>query len=207
MKLRQEIVAVGKRLWDRGLVAANDGNISIRYGDKILITPSGVSKGFMEEEQLVSLNPEQPFPGDGPQPSSELLMHLEVYRNRPDIQGIVHAHPPYATTMAVAGQPLTRAILTEITILLSEVPLVPFATPSTREVPDTLRPFLADHNAFLLEFHGALTLGKDLWEAYYTMERLEFYSQIIWNLKTAGVNRQFSPEQMDKLLAIKKKLQ
>jgi len=205
--VKKEMVAIGRRLWERGLVAANDGNISARLGEnEFLITPTGVSKGFMKTEQILRVDPKgRVIAGDG-RPSTEILMHLEVYRQRPDINAAVHAHPPFAVTMAVAGEALDQKILTESVVLTGEIPLTPFATPSTPEVAENLRPYLADHDLFLLEFHGALTLGKSLEEAYLNMERLEYCARITWNLKTAGIFREMNEEQLAKLYALRDKL-
>lgn len=199
-QLKQEIIASGQRLWQRGMVAANDGNISVRLGpDRVLITATGVSKGFLRPEDILQLDLDGRVLSGPGQPSSEYPMHLEVYRARPEVGAVVHAHPPYATTWAVAGEALTKKILTETVVLTGEVPLVPFATPSTAEVPAALRPYLAKHDLFLLEFHGALALGKDLETAYQNMERLEYYAQITWQLRAVGVERELDAAQLLKL--------
>jgi L-fuculose-phosphate aldolase len=204
-QLKQQIIAIGQRLWLRGLVAANDGNISARLGtDRLLITSTGISKGFLRPEDILPLDLDGRVLSGSDRPSSECLMHLEVYRCRPEVQAVVHAHPPYATTWAVAGEGLTKKILTETVVLTGEVPLVPFATPSTAEVPEALRPFLAKHDLFLLEFHGALALGKDLETAYQNMERLEYYAQITWQLRAVGIDRELNSQQLAKLEALRR---
>jgi len=206
--LRTKIVKVGEYLWQRGLVAANDGNISARLSaTEILITPTGISKGMMQAEELIVVDLEGKVLRGDLKPSSEQLMHLEVYQQRTEIEAVVHAHPPYATTFAVAGESLTKQILTEVTVLVGEVPLAPFALPSTAEVAESIHSLILDHDLILLEFHGALTLGRSLDEAYYNMERLEFYARISWNLRQGGIEREFNPKQAAKLAVLKLKLQ
>ena len=175
---RELMCEVGRRLWQVGFAPANAGNLTVRLGaDRLLCTPTLVSKGFMAPEQMVLLGPDGATIGPG-RASSEVLMHLAVYRSRPDVQGIVHVHPPVATGFAAAGLALPCDILTEVLGTLGTVPLVPVAVPGTAEVPGNLQPFLADYDAFLLANHGALTVGADLWQAFYRMEIVEHAAQV-----------------------------
>ena len=199
LKYKQQIIQIGRRLWQRGMVAANDGNISLRLGDELLITATGVSKGFLELDDIIKLDRDGKVIAGEAKPSSETLMHLEVYRQRADIQAVVHAHPPFAVTFAVSGEALERKILAETVVLSGEVPLVPFGLPSTPEVAAQLRPFLSNGDSFLLEFHGALSLGSNLEAAYQNMERIEFYAQLLWNLKVIDNRREFTPAQIQRL--------
>lgn len=175
---RELICEVGRRLWQVGFAPANAGNMTVRLSDdRLLCTPTLVSKGFMKPEEMVVLSLDGAVTGPG-RASSEVLMHLEVYRQRADVGGVVHVHPPVATGFAAAGQALPDDILTEVLGTLGSVPLVPLAVPGTPEVPDNLRPFLAGHDAFLLANHGALTVGEDLWQAFYRMEIVEHSAQV-----------------------------
>ena len=177
-QLRADIVEVGRRLYARGYTASNDGNISVRLdADRLLMTPSSVCKGFMAPEMMCITDLDgRKLAGDR-DPSSEMQMHLEVYRRRPDVQAVVHAHPPIATGFAVAGIPLDRAVLAEVVTTLGSVPIAEYATPSTKELPEAVRQYVQAHDGMLLANHGALTLGKDLFSAYYKMETIEHFAQ------------------------------
>lgn len=178
-ELRADIVEVGRRLYARGYTASNDGNISVRLGpDRLLMTPKSVCKGFMTPEMMCITDlAGQKVAGDR-DPSSEALMHLEVYRQRPDVQAVVHAHPPTATGFAVAGIPLDRAVLAEVLTTLGSIPIAEYATPSTRELPEAVRRYIKAHDGMLLANHGALTVGADLFAAYYKMETVEHFAKI-----------------------------
>lgn len=169
----RELVAYGRRLAEKGFVAATDGNLSVRLAEGgFLATPSGVPKGELREEALVRLDAEG-RPSGGGVVSSEWPMHLAIYRARPDAAAVVHAHPPCATAMACAGEALEEPVLSEVVIALGPVPLVPFALPSTEALAGTVAAALKDRPAALLANHGAVTLGPDLRAAYYRMETLE----------------------------------
>src|SRR6202162_1386963 len=176
---RADIVEVGRRMYARGYVASNDGNISIRLDDDtVLTTPKNVSKGFMTPDMCVVTDLAGKKIRGTRDASSELLMHLEVYRNRPDVRAVVHAHPPTATGFAVAGIPLDRAVLAEVICTLGSIPLAEYATPSTRELPDAVRKYIKAHDGMLLANHGALTVGGDLYSAYFKMETVEHFAKI-----------------------------
>lgn len=197
--LRRLMVDLGHRLWQRQLVAANDGNLSARLPDgTILCTPTGVSKGMLTEGMLSIMTPtgEMLRPGDGPGPSSEIRMHLRVYRVDPTVGAVVHTHPPYSTVFAIRGEPLRGDLMTETLMTLPEVPVIPFATPGTDELPDALQPFIKGRQACLLEFHGALTWGPSLTEAYLTMERVESLARTTATLRMLGGERRLSPERI-----------
>src|ERR671913_1112122 len=160
---RADIVEVGRRLWQRGFVASNDGNISVRLDEaRLITTPKNVSKGFMTPEMMVVTDLSGKKVSGERDPSSELLMHLEVYRNRPDVRAVVHAHPPLATGFAVAGIPLDRAVLAEVITTLGSIPIAEYGTPSTAELPDAVRKYIKAHDGMLLANHGAVTVGADL---------------------------------------------
>ena len=184
---RRQMVDVGQRLYDRGLIVAGEGNLSARLADgRILITPAGFCKGRMRPVDLVIVD------GSGKQlsgihsPTSELGMHLTVLSRRRDVGACVHAHPPYATAFAVAGIPLTEAVLPEIVADLGEIPLAPYATPSTPAVGESILPWLDRCNAFLLKNHGVLTLGPDLETAFRRMETVERFAQVLFIARSLG---------------------
>ena len=177
--LRADIGEIGRRMYARGYTASNDGNVSVRLGaDRLLMTPKSVCKGFMTPDMMCITDLDgRKLQGDR-DPSSEMLMHLEVYRQRPDVQAVVHAHPPTATGFAVAGIPLDRAVLAEVLTTLGSIPIAEYATPSTKELPEAVRKYIKAHDGMLLANHGALTVGGDLYGAYYKMETIEHFARI-----------------------------
>lgn len=200
--VRGEIVRIGYRMWQRGMVAANDGNISVLLdGGAVLCTPTSVSKGALREEDLVVVDQDGNVldPGSGRGPSSEILMHLRVYQVDPQIRAVVHAHPPYATAFAVRGETPATDILPESVVALPVLPLAPYATPSTIEVPDSVEPLVRRGRACLLEHHGALTWGVTLEEAYLAMERVEYLAQINLIARQLGGIRSLGPERIGQL--------
>lgn len=209
-ELKNLIIEVGKRIWTRGYVASNDGNISVRFGDnEILTTPHGVSKGFMTKEMIVRVDfSGKVVSGDSRyHPSSELKMHLEVYKERPDIKSVIHAHPTYATSFAVAGLPLDRCVLPEAVIVIGAVPIAKYGLPSTMELADAIREHIKTSDAILLENHGALTLGSDLLDAYYKMETLEHTASIVWKAIQLGNVNVLPEQERDRLMALREKFQ
>ena len=199
-RLRADIVEVGRRLYARGYTASNDGNISVRLDDRrLLMTPTSVCKGFMSPDMMCITDLEgRKLEGDR-NPSSEMQMHLEVYRRRPDVEAVVHAHPPIATGFAVAGIPLDRAVLAEVVTTLGSVPIAEYATPSTKELPEAVRQYVQAHDGMLLANHGALTLGKDVYAAYYKMETIEHFAKISLVARLLGGERLLSREEVFRL--------
>jgi len=198
--LRADIVEIGRRMYARGYTASNDGNISVRLGpDRLLMTPKSVCKGFMTPDMMcvTDLNGTK-IAGDR-DPSSEALMHLEVYRQRPDVNAVVHAHPPTATGFAVAGIPLDRAVLAEVLTTLGSIPLAEYATPSTSELPEAVRKYIKAHDGMLLANHGALTVGTDLYSAYYKMETIEHFAHISLVARMLGRENLISREEVMRL--------
>ena len=205
-QLRRDIVEVGRRLWTRGFVASNDGNISVRLpGDRLLMTPTGVSKGFMSPDMMVvtDLNGRLLAGEPNRKASTEILMHLVAYRHRPDVNAVVHAHPPLATGFAVAGIPLDRAVLAEVVTTLGSVPIAEYATPSTKELPDAVRKYVTAHDGMLLANHGALTLGGDVFAAYYKMETIEHFAKISLVARLLGGERLLSRQEVDRLQGLR----
>ena len=199
-QVRAEIVEVGRRLHDRGFIAANDGNISVRLDEtRLLTTPTGVSKGFMTPDMLVMTDLQGVKLADGRSPSSELLMHLAVYELRPEIKAVVHAHPPTATGFAVAGIPLDRAVLAEVVTTLGSIPIAEYGTPSTPQLADAIRQFIEAHDGLLLANHGALTVADELLAAYYKMETIEHFARISLVARQLGRERLLSREEVVRL--------
>lgn len=185
--LAEEIVAVCCRLYDRGLIAGQDGNVSVRLpSGHILVTPAGLSKVDVAPEDLVELTPDGSQVTPGLSASSEVGMHLRIYRERADVRAVVHAHPPVATAFGLAGRDFMDAILPEVIFHLGSVPLVPFAMPGTPALGDAMAPFLAAHDAFLLASHGATTIGPSLRLAHQRMENLEHAARIIHAAEALG---------------------
>jgi L-fuculose-phosphate aldolase len=204
---RKQIVEVGRRLWQRGYVAANDGNLSVRLSDgRIVITPTGVSKGFLEAGSLVVVSGEGTRLGGRLEPTSEIRMHLFAYARRPDVRAVVHAHPPKATGFSAAGVPLAQCVLPEVILSLGDVPTAPYATPSTEEVAGSIERFIDGYNAMLLKRHGVLTLGSDIFEAYWRMETVEHVADIALVAKLLGGASPLSSEEVRKLLKVREKL-
>ena len=205
-QLRHDIVEVGRRLWTRGFVASNDGNISVRIGpDRLLMTPASVSKGFMSADMMVitDLAGRLVEGAPGRKPSSEILMHLAAYRQRPDVGAVVHAHPPLSTGFAVAGIPLDRAVLAEVVTTLGSIPIAEYGTPSTPELAATVEPYLKSHDGLLLANHGALALGKDLFAAYYKMETIEHFARISLVARMLGREHLLSRGEVQRLQGLR----
>jgi L-fuculose-phosphate aldolase len=201
---RADIVEVGRRLWERGYVASNDGNISVRLDDQRLITtPKSVSKGFMTPDMMVITDLDGRKLAGEREPSSELKMHLEVYRHRPDARAVVHAHPPTATGFAVAGIPLDRAVLAEVITPLGSIPIADYATPSTEELPAAVRKYIKAHDGLLLANHGALALAGDVMNAYYRMETIEHFAKISLVARTLGREHLLSRDEVERLQGLR----
>ena len=201
---RADIVEVGRRLWQRGYVASNDGNISVRLDEQRLITtPKSVSKGFMTPDMMVVTDLDGRRLAGEREPSSELKMHLEVYRNRPDARAVVHAHPPTATGFAVAGIPLDRAVLAEVITTLGSIPIAEYATPSTEELPAAVRRYIKAHDGLLLANHGALALAGDVMNAYYRMETIEHFAKISLVARTLGREHLLSRDEVERLQGLR----
>lgn len=201
---------IGKIMFQKDFVAANDGNLSAKVGENAyLVTPSGVSKGFMSREMLLVVDGEGAvIEGDGT-PSSELAMHLRVYRENPEVGAVVHAHPTFATLYAVQCVPLDQAILAEAVVQLGCVPVAQYARPGTEEVPESVAPFCKDYNAVLLANHGALTWGDTLNRAWFRMETLEFYARVQYFSERGWLREKanrLSRKQVEALLEDRRKL-
>jgi L-fuculose-phosphate aldolase len=185
-------------------VASNDGNISVRLDDgRLVTTPKSVSKGFMTPDMMVVVDDNGRKVAGERDPSSELPMHLEIYRNRPDVNAVVHAHPPLATGFAVAGIPLTRAVLAEVITTLGSIPIAEYATPSTSELPAAVRKYIKAHDGLLLANHGAVTCGRDVMAAYYKMETIEHFAKISLVARLLGREHLISRQEVDRLQGLR----
>ena len=202
VEAKRTILEIGRRMYAKNFVASNDGNISCKVSDNtVWCTPTGVSKGYMTSDMLVLMNVDGTVLRGTRKPSSEIKMHLRVYRENPSIKAVVHAHPPAATSYAIAGLPLNRAILTEAVMGIGEIPLAPYAMPGPEEVPDSIAPFVNTHNGCLLANHGALTWGKDAMEAWMRMESVEYYALVSMYTKgLIGQVNELTSAQVERLI-------
>ena len=200
--LRAEIIDVGRRLHDKGLITAAEGNVSVRTPEGLLVTASGVSKGDLTPELVIATDECGQGPADGPRVTSEISMHVAIYRRRPDVQAVVHAHPPAATAFAVAHVPLDQPILAESVLLLGPVPLVPFQPPSTAALADAVADACAGANALLLANHGAVTMGETLAAAHRRMETLEHLAHVTLLARMLGEPRPLSAADVATLLRL-----
>lgn len=207
MEIREQICDVCHKMWQLGWVAANDGNVTVKLEDgTFLATPTGISKSFITPEKLVHIdaNGEVLDGLGGAKPSSEIKMHLRCYEEREDVGAVVHAHPPTATGFAVANLDMDRYTMIETVIAIGSIPVTPYGTPSTYEVPDSIAPYLAEHDVLLLANHGALTVGSDLITAYYRMETLELFAKISLTAHLLGGEKEISEENINRLIGMRK---
>jgi len=201
-KAKQDIVKVGRWCYEKGYVAATDGNMSARVGDLVAATPTGTCKGRLEAGDIVVVDLGGKKVEGRLDASSEILLHLEVYKQRRDVFGCVHAHPPTATGFAAARLPLAQCVLPEVVLTLGSVPLAEYATPGTPEVPASVREHLVGHDAFLLANHGTLTVGATLEAAYYKLEKVEQFAKIMLVARQLGRVAALTPEDVRKLFDV-----
>jgi len=205
---RQEILRFGKMLHERGYIAATDGNISVRLNEvSVLITPTCISKGMMSTEDLLVVDMNGRKVSGFRDVTSEISLHLTIYRMRPDVNAIVHAHPPTATGFAACGLALDQALISEVLLSLGEIPLARYATPGTPDLSDALEPFIPDHDAILMANHGVVTFGSDLIQAHMNMETVEHFAKIALVVKQLGCGQPLSAEQVRKLQEMRQRIQ
>lgn len=198
---REAVCEIGRRLYARNLVAATDGNISIRIGeDRYVCTPSGISKGYMRPEDLMIADGRGAAVSGGGRVTSEFFTHLACYEERPDIRAVVHAHPPFATALTIAGLCMTDPVVPEVIMGLLAIPTTDYATPGSTEGADVVRSWIRGYDAVLLDCHGAITVGGDVFEAYMKLEKVEHTAQVLHAAHTLGRVRRLDPEAVDKLL-------
>ncbi|MBQ9495280.1 MAG: class II aldolase/adducin family protein [Treponema sp.] len=203
---KEQVCDVCHKMWQLGWVAANDGNVSARLDDgTFIVTPTGISKSFITEEKLIRIDDKMNIVEavEMYRPSSELKMHMRCYEKRSDVKSVVHAHPPSATGFAVAHRSMDMYNLIEDVAVIGAVPLTPYGTPSTEEVPDAIEPYLENHDVMLLENHGALTMGSDIITAYYRMESLELWAKTTINAIILGGSYDISRANIDKLIDLR----
>jgi L-fuculose-phosphate aldolase len=208
---RDEIVRVCRLLWEKDLVAASDGNASIRLSpDRVLVTPSGLSKGFLAAADVVLTDmdgkPVQSFyRGDARRkPTSEIILHLEVYRQRPDVRAVLHAHPPIATAFSIAGVSLAQCVLPEVIVNLGSIPTTAYATPSTAEGAEVIRDLIHDYDALILDRHGTVTVGPNLFDAYMKLEKVEHLASITLTARQLGRVGLLPQEEVRRLVEIRR---
>lgn len=205
-EIKDQICDVCHKMWQLGWVAANDGNVSARLADgRIIATPTGISKSFITPEKLILLDAAGNVleAAEGYRPSSEIKMHLRCYDKRDDVMSVIHAHPPGATGFAVAHKAMDMYNMIEDVTVIGSVPLTPYGTPSTAEVPDAIEPYLQEHDVMLLENHGALAVGSDVITAFYRMESLELWAKITINAVILGGSHDISRENIRKLIDLR----
>ncbi len=203
--LRDELIRVNRIVVERGLIRSSDGNISVRLNrNTLLITPSGVYKGWMSPEDLIVMDMEGMAvqAKEGLHPTSETFMHLEVYRQRPDVQAVIHAHPPFSTALTIAGKPFPVEYIPEVLIALGDVPTAAYATPGTHEMADSIHKLILNHNCILLSHHGSLTVGSNLVEALIALERMEHAAYTHWIGQAFGSPLPLSSENLQALRRI-----
>jgi L-fuculose-phosphate aldolase len=199
-EIARDIVLICHKLYEKGFVTATDGNVSARLScGNILVTPSALNKGEVSESDLVEVKPDGTLVTLSRKASTELDMHLFIYDRRPDIHAVVHAHPPHATGFATAQVPLTACLFPEVIVGLGAIPLAPYATPSTKEVAESLAPFVKSADAILLANHGVVTYGSDVTEAYYRMEKVEHAAHITFVARVLGGEKPLSSNDIEKL--------
>lgn len=200
LQIRAELCDIARRLWQRGLVGAAEGNVSFRLSSRqILCTPTGCSLGHLKPADLVVIDNHGKPTGEG-KPSSEIKLHVRILAKRPDCQAVIHAHPPTATAFALAGESIPDNLMPEAAYVLGSVASIPFCMPGTNEVPDAIEPLLEDHKSFLMSHHGAVVMGRDLSDAYNRMETLERIAKVILIAKQLGGPVPMPDRAFDQLL-------
>ncbi|HJZ80224.1 MAG TPA: class II aldolase/adducin family protein [Pyrinomonadaceae bacterium] len=200
---RRDLIRICHLMYERSYVVSSDGNISVQLDDgRVLATPTMTCKGRMSED-LIAITDLEGQALNEKKASSELAMHLLIYRERPDVKAVCHAHPPHGTAFAVAGIPIDQPILSEVILTLGCVPLAEYGTPSTDELSDAMRPLVKHHNALLMANHGAVAYGADLWQAWDRLETLEHTAKIAILSRVLGGSRNLSPDAIEKLINVR----
>ncbi len=200
---RRDLIGICHLMYERSYVVSSDGNVSVQLDDgRVMATPTMTCKGRMTEDLLAITDLEGKQLNDR-RASSELAMHLLIYRERPDVKAVCHAHPPHGTAFAVAGLPIDQPILSEVILTLGCVPLAEYGTPSTQELTDAMRPLVKHHNALLMANHGAVAYGADLWQAWDRLETLEHTAKIAILSRVLGGSKNLSPDAVEKLINVR----
>ena len=197
---RKDIVEVCKRIHGRGWISSTDGNVSVRLrDDRILITPTGIHKGFMSERDLIVADLSGKVIAGKAKPSTEIVLHATCYRERPEVNAVVHAHPTMSVAFSLAGITLAKCLLPEVVFTLGSIPTADYAPPATEEVAESIRKYIKEYDAIILERHGSLTVGEDVFSAYNTLERMEHVAEITYHARQLGAITPLSPAQIERL--------
>jgi len=206
-KLKEEICEIGRRVYNKGFAAANDGNISIRVGEnEVLCSPTMICKGFMTPDDICAVDMDGNQIAGKRKRTSEILLHLAIMKERDDVKSVVHCHPPHATAFAVAGEPIPQCVLPEVEVFMGEVPIAPYETPGSQKFADTVTPFLKGTSTIILKNHGTVSFGKTVMDAYWKTEILDSYCRILMLAKQIGGITYFDQRETTELLDLKKKL-
>ncbi len=205
-KIKQDICEMGRRLYNKGFAAANDGNITVRIGEnEVLCTPTMHSKGFLKTEDICTMDMTGKQTCGTKKRSSEALLHLEIYKKRADIKSVVHCHPPHATAFAVAREPIPQCVLPEVEVFLGDVPITRYETPGGKAFAETILPFVEKTNVIILANHGTVSYGIDVEQAYWWTEILDAYCRILMLARQLGNVSYFSETEERELLTLKQK--
>ncbi len=199
-EIRRNIIAFGKKAYEKELVAASDGNISVRlFDDRLMITPSGATLGNLNPDNLIYLDLNGTILQGRKNPSSELPMHLMIYQQRPDVRAVFHTHPQVTTAFSVAGESLSVPVLPEMVIMFDTIPIAPYASPSSIESAEAIEPYIQNHDLIILDHHGVVALGQSLNDAFLKLEKLEHTAKTLLAAKQLGGINPLSPESVAKL--------
>ena len=208
-QVKQEICDIGKRIWQRGYCAGNEGNHSVRISeDRVACTPTGISKGFLRPDMIciTDMDGNQVDGNKKYKRTSEVKVHLAIYKQRPDIKAVVHSHPPHATAFALVGMPIPEGVHPEAEVFLGRIPMAPYATPSTHDLPNSILPLIDDlTNTVMMGNHGSVSFASTLQQAYYNLEILDAYCRILILTRDLGPVNVLKPDQMTELLEVKEK--
>ncbi len=205
--LKEQICEIGRRIYERGYVAANAGNLSCRLSEnEVLCTPTMQSKGFLKPEDLCVVDMEGRQFGGRKRRSSEVLMHLVILKARPDVSSVVHCHPPHATAFAIVGEPIPQAVMPEVEVFLGEVPITKYETPGGKKFAETVLPFVHKTNTILLANHGVVSYGESLERAYWLTDVLDSYCRVLILTRQLGSLRYLPPDKVQELLEEKQKM-
>jgi len=206
-KLKESICEIGRRVYNKGFAAANDGNLSIRVGEnEVLCSPTMICKGFMTPDDICAVDLDGKQIAGKRKRTSEILLHLTIMKERPDVEAVVHCHPPHATAFAVAGEPIPQCVLPEVEVFMGEIPIAPYETPGGQKFADTVLPFLKGTSCVILKNHGTVSFGKTIEEAFWKTEILDAYCRILMLSRQLGRVDYFTQQQTNELLDLKKRL-
>lgn len=203
---KEELIKICELIYQKGFVAATDGNLSIKSGDKILFTPSGSCKGFLKAEDLIITDIKGNLIEGNGKVTTEISMHLAVYEERPDLNAVVHAHPPVTVALTYAGIRLSECLLPEVIVSLGDVPTVPYRLTGTKELADAIRPYIMEYDAVILDKHGVVSAGKDISDAYYKLEKIEHNAHVLYMAKQLGKVYPLEEEQKKELISLRNRI-